>query len=64
MLRSKGHGWLLPDALIALSLVSLSLTTTSAVLSTARRDEQRWVDQVHRARQRHDQVLANLNERS
>ncbi len=57
MLVKKCHGWLLPDALVALSLVSLSLFTTAELVRTAQRNEQFRIEQVHRARRRHDQAL-------
>ncbi|MGN1292895.1 MAG: hypothetical protein ACI4UI_09125 [Levilactobacillus brevis] len=54
---TKRQGWLLPDALLALSIVALTVTTAQHVLLTTEHLARQRQEQLTQARYRHDQAL-------
>ncbi|MFC6259500.1 hypothetical protein [Levilactobacillus fujinensis] len=61
MLKMKNFGdrggWTLPDALIALSIVALTVIMVQQVLMTTQEQTQRRTHALLVARQQHDQAL-------
>jgi len=53
------HGWVLPDALLALTVVCLAVTLTTDFLETTHRLEQQRQVKLETARRHHDQALQN-----
>ena len=54
---SHRHGWLLPDALLALGIVALTLIMAQQALSVTQRQEQIRTAKLRQVRARHDRVL-------
>ncbi|GEO70695.1 hypothetical protein LAC03_26050 [Levilactobacillus acidifarinae] len=55
--RSNSRGWLLPDALIALSIVTLTLVFTQQALQVTSRVESQRQHRLERARHQRDRRL-------
>ncbi|MFC6290218.1 hypothetical protein [Levilactobacillus angrenensis] len=55
--HSRRQGWLLPDALLALSVVATSVVLAQGFLQTTHRLEQQRQVHLQRVRQQHDDAL-------
>lgn len=54
---SRRHGWLLPDALLALGIVALTLVMAQQALVVTQRQEQIRTAKLRQVRARHDRAL-------
>lgn len=51
------HGWLLPDALLALGIVALTILLAQQVVMVTQRSEQVRLTRLRRVRAHHDRAL-------
>ncbi len=55
--RGVHNGWLLPDALLALGIVALTIGLAQQTLTVTQHGEHVRTIQLQRARERHDRAL-------